>query len=95
MSKRSDAAADRFLRLLVPGANPHFPSDRARTAQKLVRSAFRLYETEWGPNYNVGQWTWPFDELQSGAEFAGDEPWTVLFRHASLLTRCQSQSLTS
>jgi hypothetical protein len=77
-------AAAKFVTQLAGGRrfSPQFPPDDLADVLKLAEAAFHLYQREWGSGRDIRKWQWPFDELERGDRFEGDEPWTVLLREA-------------
>jgi len=71
----------RFLESL--GTRP-FPV----AAIDCTRAAFALYNQEWDCHpHHIEKWEWPINEAHGNGNFDGDEPWTVLLRHAVQLIR--------
>lgn len=86
MRKRIQASdmgtlAYRFLEAL--GERPFPPA-----AADCAKAAFALYAQEWDCHGDhITEWEWPFRVAKEGGKFNGDEPWSVLFRHAVQLVQ--------
>jgi hypothetical protein len=91
MSARSEAAAKRFFEKLAPleswdfthSPSPIVTNDAVFAATELIAAAFLLREQGYrGSDHDIRRWQWPFDELDRGGTFDGDEPWTILLKRA-------------
>jgi hypothetical protein len=80
MTVASDRAARKFFGKLFPDESFDYTDSQAKS---LIRTAFAAYATVWsGHNFRIEAWQYPFDMLEKGEAFTGDEPWSVLFRRA-------------
>ena len=91
MSARSEAAAKRFFEKLAPqelwdftqSPSPIVTNDAVFAATELIAAAFLLREHGYqASDRDIRRWHWPFDELDRGGTFEGDEPWTILLKRA-------------
>lgn len=75
----TERAARRFFKALTGLDDPCNHQDQWR----LILSAFLLYSEEWrGNGFRIETWRWPFNQINTGQGFAGNQPWTVLLRRA-------------
>lgn len=87
-----ERAALAFLAKLLPGFANRTDSPRRRDLEETVKTAFWSYQ-EYGEEYGakflgkktIKDWQWPYHCLDEGMTFPGNEPWSVLFRHAIVL----------
>ena len=88
-------AAERFLVALNPAPAWHNARygalDKCEKAiADLVVCAFWLYDVEWGENFDIRDWEWPHRTLRERSDFAGNEPWSVLFARAIKLNHLRA-----
>lgn len=92
----TDRQADEWTRELLGGQDP----EAHPAIQRLARDAFRAYSREWRRwSAHSARWDWPFQELahlrahphHHAFMYAGDQPWTVMLRHAVHLARDASR----
>lgn len=94
MSKRSDQCAQKFFRLLWPGAPGELRDlalgSRALQALPFVRAAFLVYEeTHRDHGFDVRRWQLPFKEFETTGTVHGYMPWDLLLREAIRLIQEQ------
>jgi len=85
LNAKQSSAAENFLAAILGERRTRDGSQSA--IEQLVCSAFLLYSMEWGTGFDIRQWQWPFQQLESGEGFKGYEPWSVLLREAVKLGR--------
>jgi hypothetical protein len=66
-----------------------FPIGYADLIRHLIRGAFVLYALDWGADYQVSNWSWPYRTLHIDHDArlifrleGGSEPWDALFQAA-------------